>query len=92
MCEWGNTRPVRMKLSAHVSYTGKPRWKLVQIDACIADVVEALQRGGIDMIWSCCGHGKFPGSIALADGRWLRLGMGDHEEWVEGVANAVCAQ
>jgi hypothetical protein len=40
-------------------------------DPCIAPLVKALNEGGIPTVASCCGHGKRPGKIALADGREL---------------------
>jgi hypothetical protein len=55
---------------------GKPpviMFLAVPIDACIAPIVKALQGGGIDMEWSCCGHGKKPGEIKLTDGRILKI-------------------
>ena len=44
-----------------------------QIDRCIAPIVIALNDAGIIMSVSCCGHGKKPGYIVLADGRILRI-------------------
>lgn len=73
MCESGNTREVRVKIAADLSCTGKSHWKRAKIDSCIADLVEALQRGGIDMRGSCCGHGKSEGQIELQDGRMLLI-------------------
>ncbi len=46
---------------------------MAKIDGCIAPIVKALQRGGIDMRASCCGHGKGRGSIHLQDGRTLLI-------------------
>lgn len=92
MCEHGNTRPVYVKIPADLSCTGEKRWKHAQIDSCIADIVEALQQGGIDMRGSCCGHGKGFGDIHLQDGRVLliltpELGKeymaGDTRSWFE---------
>lgn len=71
MCEWGKTKIVRVKIPADLSSTGKEKWKDEGIDECIAPIVEALQRGGIDMRGSCCGHRKDPGDIHLQDGRVL---------------------
>lgn len=73
MCEWGSWRSIKVKVSSAASYTGKSRWALKPIDACIADLVGALQKDGIDMRGSCCGHGKRTGFIALQDGRLLEL-------------------
>lgn len=67
------TVPVRVWLQAELSCTRKARWKKAQIDACLAPIVKALQRAGIDMRSSCCGHGKGSGEIILADGRILKI-------------------
>lgn len=71
MCEWGTTKPVEVRIQAEESHTGQPYWRTVDVDACIAPIVAALQAAGIDMRGSCCGHGKGPGEITLADGRAL---------------------
>lgn len=71
MCEHGNETLVRVKIAPHLSHTGKALWRDFGIDSCIAPVVKALQDGGIDMLASCCGHGKAEGRIDLCDGRTL---------------------
>jgi len=73
MCLSGNTKNVCVYIPADLSHTGKEHWKMVGIDACIADIVEALQDAGIDMRASCCGHGKRDGNIILQDGRILSI-------------------
>lgn len=65
------TQNVLVKIPADLSCTGFARFKYVGIDACIAPLVEALQKGGIDMRGSCCGHGKSVGEIHLQDGQVL---------------------
>ena len=55
-----------------MSHTGGVRWKYIEIDACIADIVQALQVAGIDMRSSCCGHNGW-GEIILQDGRILMI-------------------
>lgn len=60
---------VNVKIPADLSSTGSDKWKMAKIDACISDIVEALQISGIDMRGSCCGHGKTHGHIHLQDGR-----------------------
>jgi hypothetical protein len=79
MCEWGTNVLVFVKVAAELSHTGEDRWQDFDIDACIAPLVSALQAGGIDMLGSCCGHGKRPGEILLRDGRVL-LVAADREE------------
>lgn len=61
MCEWNNT--------VIIEIDGVPR----DIDRCIAGVVRALNATGLRTVASCCGHGKQPGSIVLADGREIRI-------------------
>lgn len=68
MCAWGTTTPVWVRVPADLSHTGQLRWKLAQIDSCIAPIVRALQTRGVDMRGSCCGHGESDGSIELQDG------------------------
>lgn len=71
MCN--ETTIVKVKIAADLSHTGKEYWKNAKIDSCIADLVSALQKIGIDMRASCCGHNKTTGSILLQDGRKLRI-------------------
>jgi hypothetical protein len=84
MCEYDNTTLVRVKIASDLSCDGKEKWKEVQIDSCIASLVRSLQHSGIDMRGSCCGHGKRPGHIDLADGRGLIiLSPEDNEKYLE---------
>jgi hypothetical protein len=73
MCAHGDTVPVRVKVDAGLSHSGRDEWKVKPIDRCISGLVAALQAGGIDMLGSCCGHGKALGEIVLADGRTLTV-------------------
>jgi hypothetical protein len=73
MCKSGNVAIVKVKIPADLSCDGKEKWKEVGIDSCIAPIVKALQKAGIDMRGSCCGHGEKIGEIALADGRGLLI-------------------
>jgi hypothetical protein len=43
------------------------------IDPCLATIVRALNSAGVETVASCCGHGRQPGSIVLADGRELLI-------------------
>jgi hypothetical protein len=54
---------------AHLSHDGQQRQAIKGVDACIADLVRALNSGEVTTISSCCGHGRGDGSILLADGR-----------------------
>lgn len=80
MCEWGSETAVRVKVLARVSHSGSDCWKVVGIDRCIAPIVAALQSAGIDMIGSCCGHGRGLGRIDLSDGRILWISAGENRE------------
>jgi len=73
MCTWGNNTLVNVKIQADLSCTGKEKWRDMQIDSCIASIVQALQEGGIDMRGCCCGHGSGLGDIHLQDGRMLLI-------------------
>jgi len=61
MCKWGDTILIEVG--------GVPR----DIDRCIVPIIRSLNIIGLKTIASCCGHGKQPGSIALADGREIRI-------------------
>lgn len=50
----------------------------VWCDPCLAPLVGALNDGGIRTVASCCGHGRRPGNVILADGRELVIAP-DHE-------------
>ena len=56
--------------------------KEVEVDSCIADIVQALNDAGIDTAGSCCGHGKRPGVIFLY-GRTLYIKLCDDESKYE---------
>ena len=59
MCKWGDTVLID---------SGQ---KMIGVDRCIAQVVEALLEADIQTVASCCGHGNRPGRISLIDGREL---------------------
>lgn len=69
MCEWGTNVLLEVTIPAGLSHTGEARQKLVDVDACIAPLVQALNDVGMTTASSCCGHGKRPSNIVLADGR-----------------------
>ena len=71
MCDYGDTEQVWVRITPGLSCTRRAKWKNAVIDRCIAPLVQALQSEGIDMLSSCCGHGKGDGEILLADGRRL---------------------
>ena len=62
---------VEVTIPADLSPNGKEFKKLMPIDKCIADLVQALEDANIKMRGSCCGHGEREGDIDLQDGRIL---------------------
>lgn len=73
MCEHGTTVPLMVVIPARLSHTGEARLDMKAVDACIAPIVKVLNDAGVPTVSSCCGHGKGPGNIALADGRELLI-------------------
>lgn len=67
------TKQVRVIIPASHSHIRHEYTKLVEIDACVVDIVEIFQCAGIRTTGSCCGHGDAPGSIRLEDGRELMV-------------------
>jgi len=47
--------------------------KIVEVEHCIAGMVRALNKAGIETTSSCCGHKISEGYIALKDGRILEI-------------------
>ncbi len=73
LCEYGDTVSVTVWVDPALSCSGIGRWKDAQIDRCIAPIVSSLQRRGVNMLGSCCGHGKGIGSIDLVGGKSLTV-------------------
>lgn len=71
MCRHGTEELVEVTVAADLSHTGKAYTRVFGIDACLADLVRALNAGGITTRSSCCGHFERDGQIDLADGRTL---------------------
>jgi hypothetical protein len=71
MCEWGTNIKLRVPISAKLNHTEKMRRAIKDIDACIAPIVNALNKAGILTASCCCGHGKEYGHIWLHDNRVL---------------------
>ena len=67
MCVWGTTKNVTLCVPRPSGRTEIP------VDACIADLVQAINDAGIETVTSCCGHGKGSGEIILRDGRRLEI-------------------
>lgn len=58
MCDYSPFREQAMTVSEDKTW-----W----CDPCIAPIVKALNDAGLRTVASCCGHGKRPGSIVLAN-------------------------
>jgi hypothetical protein len=78
MCKWGTSVTLEVNVPADLSHKGKAYWKKVGIDKCIAPFVQMLNDNGMSTIASCCGHGKQPGNIILADEREIFI-VDDYE-------------
>ena len=73
MCKHGDTIDMEVPIIAALSHTGEAHVAVKPIDRCIAPIVRALNAGDLVTTCSCCGHGKIPGMILLADGRRLTI-------------------
>ncbi len=80
MCRWGTDTLLWVLIPAELSHTGEAFWAKRGVDACIADLVQALNDAGIYTSQSCCGHGKGDGLISLHDGRELIIKMPKNTE------------
>lgn len=65
MCERGQTRRVGIDWTSLQA--------VVDVDICIAPLVQVLNDIGMRTAASCCGHGIRPGIISLYDGRELLI-------------------
>lgn len=68
---------MEVTILAHLAHDGQQRRAVKDVDACIANIVRALNDGGVMTTSSCCGHGRSDGSVLLADGREIILRSGD---------------
>lgn len=73
MCKWGKTIVCRVPVMAADSHTGKARWDYKDIDSCLADKVNELNRMGKLTRSCCCGHGNGKGNIILQDGTEIKV-------------------
>ena len=73
MCQHGTSKTLLLPTRDGDDTNGlRYKMRLWPVDACIADIVQALNSAGILMIsGTCCGHGDRCGTIMLADGRAL---------------------
>lgn len=68
MCKWGMYKTVKLCKPKEIS-----KRVYIQVDSCLADLIQALNDAQIYTITSCCGHGKGYGEIILEDGRTLTI-------------------
>ena len=80
VCKWGDTVTMELVIPASLSATGVAHTTRVGVDRCIAQLVAALNAGGVPTLASCCGHGHRTGSIMLGDGRFLAV-FPDRASW-----------
>lgn len=73
MCEHNDVIYLRVPIPANLSHTGEFRWDYKPVDACISDIVNALNLDNVFTSASCCGHGERPGEIILHDGRKILI-------------------
>ncbi len=64
---------LEVTISASNSSTGKAKKKAMPVDACIADIIKALNENSVLTKSCCCGHNKCNGSIFLYDGRAIYI-------------------
>lgn len=69
MCDQETT--LLLRTAPEIDCGGRAGVKEIQVDACVADLIHALETAGIHMLGSCCGHQRREGHIHLADGRAL---------------------
>lgn len=69
MCKWGDVVTIKLdNLKSQNNWFG-----VVEVDKCIAPLVELLNKNGHKTIASCCGHGNQPSSIILEGGKEIRI-------------------
>lgn len=68
MCKHGTVRMVEQSRLPGKEYRHDDP---IELDECIADIVLALNEGGVPTTSSCCGHGTAPGHISLRGDRHL---------------------
>ena len=69
MCAWGINRPVTLAYQMLVS--GRTE---VDVDACLAPLIQALNDAGVQTVGCCCGHGRGQGSVLIQqDARIIEL-------------------
>lgn len=73
MCKQGKIEKVEVIVPFWYSDSGSQETRIVGVDRCIAEIIEALNKGGIATVASCCGHQIKPGRITFRNGRELMV-------------------
>ncbi len=73
MCKWGDEIMCLVPIHPDDSHTGKFRWAVKPIDACLAEIVNKLNDEGKYTRSCCCGHGKAKSTIILHDGTIIEV-------------------
>ena len=63
MCDYSHREAAMVTIRPNVAWC----------DPCLVPLVRALYDNGFPTVASCCGHGKRPPRVALADGREVVL-------------------
>ncbi len=70
MCKWGTDTKIKL-------YSGK----VIKIDSCLKEIIEAMDKFGVKTVGCCCGHGKSRGSIMIdnerKDGLFMQVLLGE---------------
>lgn len=70
MCKWGTNKEILARIPAFLSHTGRARWDMVKVDACIAKELVFLNDNGVRTVGACCGHSKnYPKALILSSSR-----------------------
>jgi len=62
MCQWGKSKKIKLCQPNEIS-----KRTIVDVDYCIADIVQKLNNKKIRTLGCCCGHFKNPGEIIIED-------------------------
>lgn len=62
MCQWGRSKKVKLCKPNEIS-----KRTIIDVDYCIADIVQKLNDKKIRTLGSCCGHFKNSGEIIIED-------------------------
>lgn len=71
MCKHGDTIDVLVTIHSSVSHNGRSHKAIKPIDRCIAPLICMLEKFGVKMLGSCCGHGESEPSVIVFDNEEL---------------------